>query len=260
MRSFWFLLLLVLVLFPAVHAVGLLVPPEFDSTVKVYTSNSTSIDVSIKGDSSNNTVTFFATSPDARLLINGVQSYSTTFTLNANQVRATTLKMTGLNSTSELTVDYGFLLGNSSVSTGIGFQQVTKDTFKARVYCTGSCVAVHADPVIPRSTPGSSGSGGYVPPIVRNTTNSSNSPSIIQQTPPIISDLSGASGSTDSMVNNDQKGTGIPSISQTSNVAQIANELTSKGGKGVALVLVGMLISVLVLEIAVYSVAKRMPD
>ena len=260
MRSFWFLLLLVLI--PAVHAVGLLVPPEFDSTVKVYTSNSTSVDVSIKGDSSNNTVTFFATSPDARLLINGVQSYSTTFTLNANQVRATTLKMTGLNSTSELTVEYGFLLGNSSVSTGIGFQQVTRDTFKARVYCTGSCVAIHVDPVVPRSTPGSSGGGGggYIPPIARNTTNSSNAGGVvIQQSPPVISDLSGASGSTDSMVNNDQTPK-IPSISQTSNVAQIANELTSKGGKGVALVLVGMLISVLVLEIAVYSVAKRMPD
>jgi hypothetical protein len=258
MRSFWFLLLLVLI--PAVHAVGLLVPPEFDSTVKVYTSNSTSVDVSIKGDSSNNTVTFFATSPDARLLINGVQSYSTTFTLNANQVRATTLRMTGLNSTSELTVDYGFLLGNSSVSSGIGFQQVTRDAFKVRVYCTGSCVATHVDPVVPRSTPGSTGAGGYIPPIIRNVTNSSNAGgAVIQQSPPVISDLSGASGSTDSMVNNDQTPK-IPSISATSNVAQIANELTSKGGKGIALVLVGMLISVLVLEIAVYSVAKRMPD
>lgn len=245
-------------MFPVVHAVGLLVPPEFDSTVKVYTSNSTSVDVSIKGDSSNNTVTFFATSPDARLLINGVQSYSTTFTLNANQVRATTLRMTGLNSTSELTVDYGFLLGNSSVSSGIGFQQVTRDAFKARVYCTGSCVAI--PPVVPKSTP-SSGAGGYIPPVVQNSSNSSVSgvTGNVQPQPPILSDLSGASGSTDSMVNNDQTPK-IPSISATSNVAQIANELTSKGGKGIALVLVGMLISVLVLEIAVYSVAKRMPD
>ena len=257
MSSFWFLLLLVLI--PAVHAVGLLVPPAFDSTVKVYTSNSTSVPVSIKGDSANNTVTFFANSPDARLLINGVQRFSTTFLLESNQIRQTMLVLTGTAGTSDLTVEYGFLLGNSSVSTGIGFQQVTKDTFVARVYCTGSCVPVV--PVVPRSTPGSSGAGGYIPPIVRNVTNSSNvTAPVVQPKPPILSDLSGASGSTDSMVNNDQKGTGIPSISQTSNVAQIANELTTKGGKNIALVLVGILISVFVLEIAVYSVAKRMPD
>jgi hypothetical protein len=340
MRSFWFLLLLALI--PAVHAVGLLVPTEFDSLVKVYTSNTTEINVSVKGDSSNNTVTFFANSPDSRLFINGVQRYSTTFLLNPSQIRQTTLNLTGVNSTSVLAVDYGFILRsqpsayfimdisglivNFTASPGVGFRQVTKDTFQAKVcdvvcnstneimssstlplnesdstvwfwdfgdgtnstgrtpshsyksspgsykvtltvtdgvssatsnqaVCVGACV-----PVVPKSTP-SSGAGGYIPPVVQNSSNLSVSgvTGNVQPQPPILSDLSGASGSTDSMVNNDQTPK-IPSISATSNVAQIANELTSKGGKGIALVLVGMLISVLVLEIAVYSVAKRMPD
>ena len=470
MRSFWFLLLLVLVLFPTVHAVGLLVPSEFDSLVRVYTSNSTSIDVSIKGDSSNNTVTFFATSPDARLLINGVQSYSTTFTLNANQVRATTLKMTGLNSTSVLAVDYGFILRSKSsayfimdisglivnftASPGVGFRQVTKDTFQAKVcdvVCNSSetivsstlplnesdstvwfwdfgdgtnstgrtpthsyksspgsykvtltvtdgvssatsnqAVCVGACLVRPESTPGSSGGGGMVPTSITSTVSGktfvfgtvlsgvdnvisiadvnipvtdivfastvqgTNVKVVVSQetsstvtkqfegtvykylsiTPSTTLSLSKgkitlvvplswlkSSGLTADKVavyrfvggvwvvlptrvlktsgsdvifeadtpgfsffaigaekvvndvispvlNDVSKESGVivaevplvPSISATSNVAQIVEELTTKGGKNVALVLVGMLISVLVLEIAVYSVAKRMPD
>ena len=257
----WSVLLMFLFLSPAVLAIGILIPPEFSNLTKVYTNQPVSIVVPVKGDSSTKTITFFANSPSPSLLINGVQSYSRTMTVAAAEIKDTTLQLTGSAGTGELTVEYGFILGASGNSSGIGFQQVTKDTFKARVYCVGSCSSPTNGGNTGNSGGGSGGGGGggaYIPLPLRNQSNSS--PVVGPAPVPVVKDIAGQESGVDTAQVDAQQPSQVPKIDPTGEVQKIANVAVQKGGRAIALFLVGMFISLLVLEVVVYRVAKRMPD
>ena len=246
--------LLVLMLLPSAFAIGLRIPSQFDNTTIIYTNQTKSIVIHIINDvEAKNSVTFFADSPTSNLLINGVQSYSLPFTMAPNQQKIVTIQLTGLNATSVVSVDYGFTVGDNS-SSGIGFQQVTKNSFDAKVICNGSCSG-NPPVIVPKNTSKSTGGGGgggsAIPLSPRNITNSTVSP-----VNPVINDITGDSAGVDQGITEELKNPLVVPSTTGSKAANIVQS-TTKGGESVALILMALLVFLMGFGTVTYVVLRR---
>lgn len=247
--------LLVLVLLPSAFAIGLRIPSQFDNTTIIYTNQTKSVVIHIINDvEAKNSVTFFADSPTSNLLINGVQRYSLSFAMASNQQKIITIQLTGLNATSVVSVDYGFTVGDNS-SSGIGFQQVTKNSFDAKVVCNGPCPGNQTG-TVPKNTPKSTGGGsggGALPSPIRNLTGSNGS------AVPVISDITGDSAGVDQGTSDEQVAGAVGAVIPLVNGPKAANivQSTTKGGESVALILMALLVFLMGFGTVTYVVLRR---
>jgi len=265
MRLVIFLMMLLCI--SSVVAVSLQIP-DYDSVEVFKVGQNRSLAFTVRNDGVAQSVYVFARVSSGILKVDGLSESTKQVNLAAYESKEVSFKYVGVSS-GNVDVTYGVRFGTGTDSSAVGFEQVVQQTFAARVTGSGVVppqtnstsnsssaspflVTVPALATVSTAAGGAGGGGGIVvndsAPIevpVQPVSPKLNSPDKIES-------VTGAGGSTDTMVVDDGKKD--PSLLRSA--GSVIVSATNVAGKTVAMLFLGLLLVTFLLQSIAYNVAK----